>query len=102
MSIKPGLGAITNAARRAEVLSLYRDCLRMARCFYWTDDKGQEWSELLKKSARDEFEQARYEKDPLIVTQLLVVGRDSLSQLQRRFTDTQQQMKDHMMKTKNR
>ena len=35
---------------------------------------------VLQKSARQEFEQARYETDPMVVARLLLVGRDCLNQ----------------------
>ena len=34
---------------------------------------------MLHANARAEFEQARYEQDPELVTRMLVVGRDSLT-----------------------
>jgi len=37
-------------------------------------------SRVLIDSARKEFEQAKYERDPLIIAQLLLVGRDCLNQ----------------------
>ena len=65
-----------------EALRLYRDILRRSRSFYWPNDKGEPWNKVLQESARKEFEQARYETDPLIVARLLVVGRDALMQLE--------------------
>jgi len=47
---------------RREALALYRDCLRAARRFHWANDKGEPWSDVLKKSARKEFEEARTER----------------------------------------
>jgi hypothetical protein len=37
---------------------------------------------VLRREARKEFEQARAEKDPLIIARLLVVGRDCVMQTQ--------------------
>ena len=35
----------------------------------------------MKENARKEFEQARYERDPAIITRLLFVGRDCLNKV---------------------
>jgi Complex 1 protein (LYR family) len=44
-----------------EALHLYRDILRGCKRFHWCNEKGEPWSELLRQSARKEFEQAREE-----------------------------------------
>ena len=44
-----------------EALRLYREILRTTRAFYWPNDKGEPWNVVLRRSARDEFEQAREE-----------------------------------------
>jgi hypothetical protein len=41
---------------RREALSLYRDILRASRFFTWPDSKGVLWRDLLRDSARKEFE----------------------------------------------
>ena len=73
-----GLRSSTTVALRGqanrEALLLYRDVLRTAKAFYWADEKGREWPLVLRESARKEFEEARNERDPLIVARLLVVG----------------------------
>jgi Complex 1 protein (LYR family) len=45
-----------------EALHLYRDILRGCKRFHWCNEKGEPWSELLRQSARKEFEQAREER----------------------------------------
>ena len=68
-----------------EALRLYRDILRECRYYEWSDEHGKRWADLLRESARKEFEQARYETDPEVIGRLLVVGRDALMQTQERF-----------------
>lgn len=68
-----------------EAIRLYRDIVRECRDYNWLDDKGRRWGDVLRESAREEFEQARYERDPEINARLLVVGRDALMQVQERF-----------------
>ncbi|KAK7376677.1 hypothetical protein VNO80_02091 [Phaseolus coccineus] len=63
---------------RREALSLYRDILRATRFFMWPDSRGVIWRDVLRQNARTEFEQARFETDPEIVTRLLIGGREAL------------------------
>lgn len=78
---------LTGAVRRKEALSLYREILRTAKHFHWTDDKGRPWNQLLKEQARNEFKEARNETDPLIIARLLVTGRDCVQQVQNKFNE---------------
>ncbi|XP_027332814.1 uncharacterized protein LOC113847750 [Abrus precatorius] len=63
---------------RREALSLYREILRATRFFTWPDSRGVLWRDVLRDNARTEFEQARFESDPEIVTRLLIGGREAL------------------------
>ncbi|XP_061967932.1 uncharacterized protein LOC133691441 [Populus nigra] len=61
-----------------EALHLYRDILRATRYFMWPDSRGVLWRDVLRENARKEFEEARFEKDPEIVTRLLIGGREAV------------------------
>ncbi|XP_047953109.1 uncharacterized protein LOC125209764 [Salvia hispanica] len=63
---------------RREALSLYRDIIRATRFFMWPDSRGVLWRDVLRENARKEFEAARFEKDPEVVTRLLIGGRDAV------------------------
>lgn len=63
---------------RREALSLYRDILRATRFFTWPDNNGILWRDILRHNARKEFEEARFESDPEIVTRLLIGGREAV------------------------
>ncbi|KAF8405464.1 hypothetical protein HHK36_010370 [Tetracentron sinense] len=63
---------------RREALSLYRDILRATRFFVWPDSRGFLWRDVLRENARREFEEARFEKDPEVITRLLIGGRDAV------------------------
>ncbi|KAK3008511.1 hypothetical protein RJ639_013219 [Escallonia herrerae] len=63
---------------RREALSLYRDIIRATRFFMWPDPKGVLWRDVLRENARKEFEEARFEKDPEIITRLLIGGHDAV------------------------
>ncbi|GAB5037808.1 Hypothetical protein NocV09_10900070 [Nannochloropsis oceanica] len=85
-----------------EALRLYREILRTARRFYWPNDHGESWRDVLRREARKEFEQAREERDPLIVARLLVVGRDCVMQTQYKFDMAQMKIKENVDKTRTR
>ncbi|GJQ11237.1 hypothetical protein GpartN1_g3028.t1 [Galdieria partita] len=72
---------------RKEALSLYREILRTAKAFTWKHPSGVSWGQILKDSARKEFEQARFEKDPETVARMLLTGRHSLEIIQEKFLD---------------
>ncbi|KAI6688405.1 hypothetical protein NL676_025233 [Syzygium grande] len=63
---------------RREALCLYRDILRATRFFPWPDARGVPWRDVLRENARREFEEARLERDPEVVTRLLIGGRDAV------------------------
>lgn len=63
---------------RREALSLYREVLRYSNLFVWRDERGRVWRDVLRASARAEFEAARYERDPELVGRMLVTGRDAV------------------------
>jgi hypothetical protein len=65
---------------RREALALYRDILRATRFFEWPHDSGVPWRDVLRANARREFEEARGERDPEVVTRLLIGGRDAVQQ----------------------
>ena len=63
---------------RREALALYRDIFRATRFFMWPDSRGMLWRDVLRENARKEFEEARFEKDPEVITRLLIGGRDAV------------------------
>ena len=81
---------------RQESLRLYRDILRASKLFPHRNEQGVAWSEVLRKSARKEFEDARTERDPLIVSRLLVVGRDCLNQTVEKLERASKHLEEHI------
>lgn len=77
---------------RREALALYREIWRISALFDWPDERGRLWRDVLRESARQEFEAARFEDDPEIVNRLLVVGRDSVHQVAERFLAKRRRM----------
>ncbi|KAK4805122.1 hypothetical protein SAY86_004939 [Trapa natans] len=76
---------------RREALSLYRDILRATRFFMWPDARGMLWKDVLRDNARREFEEARFEKDPEVVTRLLIGGRDAVQSALEKLAKKQRQ-----------
>lgn len=87
---------------RREVLGLYRDILRTARAFYWPNDDGEPWSTVLQRSARKEFEEARHERDPIIIARLIVVGRQCVEDTRRNFNQAEAKIKERVENTRLR
>ncbi|EXB39371.1 hypothetical protein L484_025066 [Morus notabilis] len=76
---------------RREALSLYRDILRATRFFTWPDSRGVLWRDVLRENARKEFEDARFETDPEIVTRLVIGGRDAVQSALDKLIEKQRQ-----------
>ncbi|CAI8606626.1 unnamed protein product [Vicia faba] len=76
---------------RREALSLYRDILRASRYFAWSDSKGVLWRDLIRDSARKEFELARFETDPEVVTRLLIGGHEAVNNAIEKLAEKQRQ-----------
>ncbi|PIA47887.1 hypothetical protein AQUCO_01400466v1 [Aquilegia coerulea] len=76
---------------RREALSLYRDILRATRFFIWPDSRGVLWRDVLRENARREFEESRFERDPEIITRLLIGGRDSVQAALDKLVEKQKQ-----------
>ncbi|KAE9586701.1 hypothetical protein Lal_00004925 [Lupinus albus] len=76
---------------RREALSLYRDIIRASRFFTWPDSNGVLWRDLLRENARREFEAAKFETDPEIVTRLVIGGREALESTIDKVVEKQKQ-----------
>jgi hypothetical protein len=79
---------------RREALSLYREVLRHADLFLWRDERGRVWRDVLRASARAEFEAARAERDAELVARMLVAGRDAVQKAAEALARKRQQIVD--------
>ncbi|KAG2444674.1 hypothetical protein HXX76_001418 [Chlamydomonas incerta] len=61
---------------RREAISLYREIWRYSALFLWHDERGRLFRDVIRTSARQEFEAARFEPDPEIINKLIITGRD--------------------------
>ena len=41
---------------------------------------GEPWRDALRRSARQEFDASKLERDPIMIARMLVVGRDAVAQ----------------------
>lgn len=79
---------------RREALALYRDVLRYSNLFVWRDARGRVWRDVIRGSARAEFDAARLESDPELVSRMLVTGRDAVQKAVEQFMKRRQQIID--------
>ncbi|DBA71878.1 TPA: hypothetical protein ACH3X2_010925 [Trebouxia sp. C0005] len=52
---------------RTEAIALYRHIWRYSRLFVWQNEQGKPWRDVLRHSARQEYDLARHEQDPELV-----------------------------------
>lgn len=94
------LPRINKLPPKRESLLLYRDCIKMCRKFYWKNTDGREWSEILLKTARKEFEEYRNLLDSVEVGRKVVLGRQALIQIEEKINKVQMDMYSFIDKTK--
>lgn len=63
-----------------EILRLYREVMKFCAQFDWKNQNGEIWRDVLRKSARKEFEESKEETDPVILYRMLVTTRDAMTQ----------------------
>ena len=83
-----------------EALRLYRDVLKFCKHFDWKDSRGMQWSYVLKRCARMELESSREETDPVKLGQMLIAGREALSEATNRFNKKQYDFVKHVDSTR--
>ena len=72
------IGNTVKTLQNKESLMLYRDILKFSNEFYWKNQNGDYWREIIRKSARKEFELARDERDPILVMKMIVTSREAM------------------------
>jgi len=79
---------------RKEALSLYRAVIRASVLFVWKDTKGRMWKDVIRESARKEFEEGKHERDPEMVNRLILSGREAVDAALDRFMEQRQKIID--------
>ncbi|CAL6361774.1 unnamed protein product [Bathycoccus prasinos] len=85
---------------RKEALSLYRAVIRASVLFVWKDSKGHVWKDVIRESARKEFEQGKHERDPEMVNRLILSGREAVDVALDKFMEQRQKIMDEESKGK--
>jgi hypothetical protein len=61
----------------------------MTRRFTWSNEDGEPWQQILRRTARAEFEQMRSESDAVKVGQFLITWRDCMRQIHHKINKAQ-------------
>ena len=80
------------AVANAEVLRLYREVLSMTNRFTWANDDGEPWDQILRKTARTEFEELRSESDTLKVAKFMITWRDAIGRIHEKVNKAEMDM----------
>ncbi len=71
--------------KNKEALKIYRSILKLTREFTWHDENNRLWAERIKSSARQEFELARYEKDPFLIGQMIITSKEAIEKVREKL-----------------
>ena len=86
---------------KRESLILYRDIIKLAKKFFWRHKNGQEWSDILLKSSRKEFEENRDLFDSAEIGRKLVIARQAIIELEEKINKTHFELNKFFTDTKN-
>ena len=84
-----------------ESLRLYRDIIKFSTRITWEDGSGNSWAKIIRKAARAEFEQGREERDPFILSRMLVTSREALNKAHEKMNQTAMDIVQHVDRTRN-
>lgn len=68
---------------------MYREVLKTTSGFFWFNEKGECWRDVLRKSARREFDNSKYETDPVLLMKMMVTTREAIAKVQEQMMNTQ-------------
>ena len=80
----------------AEVLLLYREVLVMTRRFTWANEDGEPWDQILRKTARAEFEELRSETDTLKLAKFMITWREAIGRIHEKVNGAELEMMQHV------
>lgn len=55
--------------------------------FTWSDENGRSWKDILRKTARAEFEQIRNETDSVKLGKFMITWRDTVMKIHEKVND---------------
>ena len=72
----------------------------MTNQFYWNNEDGEPWKEILRKSARHEFEQIRGETDSVKIGKFMITWKDSMMRLDEKLNKAKMDIMTHVDDTR--
>ena len=72
----------------------------MTRRFTWANEEGEPWKDVLRASARREFEALREEHDSVKVGQFLLTWRDAVQRIHEKVNKAEMDMRHHIDETR--
>ena len=89
-----------NPVTNIEVLRCYREVLQMTNRFTWNNEDGEPWQDILRRTARAEFEELRNETDTLKVAKVMITWRESVARIHEKINKAQMEMMQHVDETR--
>lgn len=86
---------------KIESIILYRNCLKICKKFYWYNDNGKQWSEILKLSIRKDFENNRKIDDSVEAGKKQIQGRQALIEIDNKLAKVNFDISKFLTATKN-
>ncbi|CAI2382986.1 unnamed protein product [Moneuplotes crassus] len=83
-----------------DYLRCYRDVWKVTARFNWNNEEGESWRDILRASARAEFEQIKEENDPLIIGKFLITWRDAINRMHEKVNDVNMKMTSFVDETR--
>ncbi|CAK77250.1 unnamed protein product (macronuclear) [Paramecium tetraurelia] len=81
------VGAAAKKTQNKEALRLYRDILKFSIEFDWANKNGETWRDIIRKSARKEFEIAKNEADPFMVMRMIMTSREAMQKTREKLNE---------------
>mmetsp|Transcript_13256 Transcript_13256/g.16834 ORF Transcript_13256/g.16834 Transcript_13256/m.16834 type:complete len:92 (-) Transcript_13256:211-486(-) len=68
----------------------------MTKRFTWANEDGEPWDQILRKTARAEFEELRQEGDTLKVAKFMITWREALGRIHEKVNKAELGMMQHV------
>ena len=83
-----------------EILRTYRQLWKVTHRYNWNNEDGHMWRDVLRTSARVEFEQVFQEVDPLEVGKFLITWRDAINRMHEKVNEVNMKMSCFVQETR--
>ena len=72
----------------------------MTKRFTWANEDGEPWDQVLRKTARAEFEELRTETDTLKLAKFMITWRDAIGRIHEKVNKAELEMMHHVDKSR--